>query len=405
MLLMRRRNEMQLGHCLQDMITTGSQSMGCVTSQETYEQRMQRSVEIEAWSNDLYTPALSGYRPNVGKGGLRKGERRKKFLSSTARQLDSGSSTNYKRSMSWGGGGESGPPAWGTFAENPCPFPLDSIVPQPPPWRLRMGISDFPVQFFVGMELAGPLVLPAAICFKITLYLIIIASIPSSHTTPTPPSRPARVSAGPPARAYHCDELQDRRWTVLERERRWTSGMQSRDSDEYHNRKEQQPLFINLRLGRVGLRLLHAQISEQLRCGPAPAPRQQRSPCSPPLAVSGHITASAGSSNPMSSISSVGQARSSEDGFDAGASANRLIPSPQTAVDQWNDAYEAPGAAAAAPPRARRGRATARAWAHRLGYGSTTPSMLRGAGMGGPGARCRMMTLSLGRSRRRRGGA
>ncbi|KAJ6561861.1 chitin synthase-domain-containing protein [Mycena capillaripes] len=216
-----RRNQMNLGHCLQDMITVGfidTNSIGCVASQvllyislvfivgvvlirfamavmfswffshkignfpkETYEQRMARSAEIEAWSNDIYKPAPSGYRPNVGKGGLRnaKAEKRKTFLPNTSRftpaegtkgggrpataygPLDSSSPSNYKRStvyagsiapssakgspaggtptrprslMSWGGGGSgpSSPGPRGTFAENPCPFPLDNVVPQPP---------------------------------------------------------------------------------------------------------------------------------------------------------------------------------------------------------------------------------------------------------------------------------
>ncbi|KAJ7075591.1 chitin synthase [Mycena belliarum] len=214
-----RTNQMALGHCLQDMITVGfidTNSIGCVASQvllylslifivgvvlirfamavmfqwffshklgnfpkETYEQRMQRSAEIEAWSNDIYKPAPSGYRPNVGKGGLRTKEKRKTFLPNTSRftpadgkqggrpataygQLDSSSGSNYKRStvyagsiapsgkgsglmpgspadqprpgslVSWGGAGSDTPPLRGTFAENPCPFPLHNVVPQPP---------------------------------------------------------------------------------------------------------------------------------------------------------------------------------------------------------------------------------------------------------------------------------
>ncbi|KAJ7222578.1 glycosyltransferase family 2 protein [Mycena pura] len=214
-----RRNQMDLGRCLQDMITIGfidTNSIGCVASQvllyvslvfivgvvmirfamavmfqwffshkignfpkETYEERMKRSEEIEAWSNDIHRPAPSGYRPNVSKGGLRKAERRKTFLPSTSRftpftpadgaanmgskgrpttaygHLDS-SLSNNKRStayagsiagttpgnmtppdrrsrsiMSWGEGKTPPPP--GTFADNPCPFTLENVVPQPPP--------------------------------------------------------------------------------------------------------------------------------------------------------------------------------------------------------------------------------------------------------------------------------
>ncbi|KAJ7167108.1 glycosyltransferase family 2 protein [Mycena filopes] len=222
-----RRNQMDIGHCLQDMITIGfidTNSIGCVASQvllyvslifivgvvlirfamavmfqwffswkignfpkETAEERTKRAAEIEAWSNDIYKPAPSGYRPNVGKGGLRKAEKRKTFLPTTSRYtpaegiagkgapgggrpataygaLDSSSGSNYKRStvyagsiaagstshkggsgagsparprslMSWANDSGSGTPptlARGTFADNPCPFPLTGVVPQPP---------------------------------------------------------------------------------------------------------------------------------------------------------------------------------------------------------------------------------------------------------------------------------
>ncbi|KAJ7467425.1 glycosyltransferase family 2 protein [Mycena galericulata] len=213
-----RRNSMDLGHCLQDIVTVGfidTNSIGCVASQvllylslifivgvvlirftmavmfawffswkigtfpkETYEQRMQRSAEIEAWTNDIYRPAPGAYRPNVSG----KGEKRRTFLPSTSRftpaegksggngrpttaygALDATSGANYKRSTVYAGSiagsgagssaggkvrtppdrrsrslmsyGEPGstPPARGTFAENPCPFPLHNVVPQPPP--------------------------------------------------------------------------------------------------------------------------------------------------------------------------------------------------------------------------------------------------------------------------------
>ncbi|KAF7359215.1 Glycosyltransferase family 2 protein [Mycena sanguinolenta] len=224
---LRRRNEMYLGHCLQDMISVGfidTNTIGCVASQvllylslvfivgvvlirfamavmfawffshklgnfpkETYEERMKRSQEIEAWSADIYKPAPGQYRPNVKQGGVMgKNEKRKTFLPSTSRftpaegiaggktrpataygPLDSSSSNNYKRSTVYAGsiapssrGGSGTPPAisaagaerrssrslvsWGgatppaaasrgTFAENPCPFPLRNVVPQPPP--------------------------------------------------------------------------------------------------------------------------------------------------------------------------------------------------------------------------------------------------------------------------------
>ncbi|CAK5273476.1 unnamed protein product [Mycena citricolor] len=164
-----RQNRMSLGHCLQDTITVGfidTNSIGCVASQvllyvslvfiigvvlirfvmaclfawffapriggfptETYEDRMKRAEEIEAWSSDIYKPAPSARRPNV---------KSKTFIPSTSRftpadvkrpassyaALDSGSSV-FKRSTVF---------SEGAFAENPCPFPLGRhVVPQPPP--------------------------------------------------------------------------------------------------------------------------------------------------------------------------------------------------------------------------------------------------------------------------------
>ncbi|UZJ55427.1 hypothetical protein CBS101457_004747 [Exobasidium rhododendri] len=44
---------------------------------ETYEERMQRSAEIEQWSDDIYRPAPAGYRPNAKK--------HKSFLPTTSR--------------------------------------------------------------------------------------------------------------------------------------------------------------------------------------------------------------------------------------------------------------------------------------------------------------------------------
>ncbi|PPQ75362.1 hypothetical protein CVT24_013149 [Panaeolus cyanescens] len=209
-MLFMRTGERQLGHCLQDLITIGfidTNSIGCVASsvvlylslifiigvvairfvmavmfqwffswklgnfpRETYEQRMQRSAEIENWTNDIYRPAPSEFRPNVNKNGLRK-QNRKTFLPSTSRftpaetllkgaggrpttaygMLDSSSSSNWKRSTMYSAKGSKGTPpdspsyrqsrstvslADGTphhaFAENPCPFPLLNVVPQPP---------------------------------------------------------------------------------------------------------------------------------------------------------------------------------------------------------------------------------------------------------------------------------
>ena len=215
-----RANQKQAGQCLQDIITVGfidSESIGCVSSQvvlylslvfivgvvaikfamavmfswffswklgnfprETYQERMQRSAEIENWTNDIYRPAPSNYRPNVGKNGLRPGrEKRKTFLPSHSRftpaenvlkgasprpttaygMLDGGGKrgTMYTSSAKSTNGTKVTPPdspayrqsrgtmtivaseagstssPRHTFVDNPCPFPLHNVVPQPPP--------------------------------------------------------------------------------------------------------------------------------------------------------------------------------------------------------------------------------------------------------------------------------
>ncbi|KAL0574932.1 Chitin synthase, class 3 [Marasmius crinis-equi] len=200
-----REKKKDIGNCLQDLVTVGfidTQTIGCVASsvvlylslifiigvvmirfglavyfqwfvswrlgnfpRETYEQRMQRSAEIENWSNNIYTPAPSQYRPNVNKGGLNKPK--KGFLPSTSRftpsevktgqrpsttysMMDSSSSSNWKQSVY--SSKKSTPPDTpsvrqsrstmsfpvdpfirGSFADSPCPFPLHGVVPQPPP--------------------------------------------------------------------------------------------------------------------------------------------------------------------------------------------------------------------------------------------------------------------------------
>ncbi|KAI0789465.1 chitin synthase-domain-containing protein [Abortiporus biennis] len=143
--------------------------------QESYHQRMQRAEEIENWTGDIYRPAPSQYRPNVQKNGLHKAHR-KTFLPSTSRftpnenvlkgvgvggrpttaygMLEpmpykrSGTSsiygsasgksiskisppdTPYRQSRSSTSLGEGNTPM---FPDNPCPFPLHNVVPQPPP--------------------------------------------------------------------------------------------------------------------------------------------------------------------------------------------------------------------------------------------------------------------------------
>lgn len=212
-----RTNQRPLGRCLQDIITVGfidTNSIGCVASQvvlyvslvfivgvvgiqffmavmfawffswkignfknETYEQRMQRSAAIENWTDDIYRPAPSQYRPTVAKNGLYKGEKRKTFLPSTSRFTPAENMLKgvgvggrpstaygmlepmpYKRSgavsMYGSSSGKSlsklSPPdtpayrqsrsstslqetARPMFVESPCPFPLHNVVPQPPP--------------------------------------------------------------------------------------------------------------------------------------------------------------------------------------------------------------------------------------------------------------------------------
>ncbi|KAG6917390.1 hypothetical protein DXG01_002769 [Tephrocybe rancida] len=203
-MLLVRTGQQNIGHCLQDLITIGfidTNSIGCVASsvvlylslifiigvvairffmavtfawffswrignfpRETYEQRMQRSAEIENWSNDIYRPAPSEYRPNVSKNGLGPKGNRKTFLPSHSRftpsenllktgqrpttaygVLDSSSSANWKRSTTYSSNGKHGSkgtppdsPAYRqsrstmSLAETPCPFPLQNVVPQPP---------------------------------------------------------------------------------------------------------------------------------------------------------------------------------------------------------------------------------------------------------------------------------
>ncbi|KAI0319028.1 glycosyltransferase family 2 protein [Amylostereum chailletii] len=208
-----RTNQRTLGHCLQNTIGVGfidTNSIGCVASDivlyvslvfiigvvgirfgmavlfawffahkigafdnETREQRMQRMAEIENWTNDIYRPAPSDYRPNVPKAAPAYAKKEKKgaFLPTQSRftpsdnlikgvggrpttgygQLDS---VPYKRgatasvygtpSVSGKSGKFSGFEApyrdsrsstslANGFADTPCPFPLHNVVPQPAP--------------------------------------------------------------------------------------------------------------------------------------------------------------------------------------------------------------------------------------------------------------------------------
>ncbi|KAJ3853954.1 glycosyltransferase family 2 protein [Lentinula lateritia] len=209
-MLFYRSNQRDIGACLQDIITVGfvdSMSIGCLASdvvlylslifiigvvairfgmallfswfyswrignfpRETYEQRMQRSEQIENWTNDIYRPAPSEYRPNVTKNGMKLGKARKSFLPSTSRftpsdnllksgrpstaygMLDSSSTKGWKNSVYAPSLHKKGTPpdspgyrqsksfssindgfARGSFVDSPCPFPLNNVVPQPPP--------------------------------------------------------------------------------------------------------------------------------------------------------------------------------------------------------------------------------------------------------------------------------
>jgi chitin synthase len=143
-----------------------------VYKNETSEQRHARIAEIENWTSDIYRPAPSQYRPNVAKNGLPKSNKYMSgFLPSHSRftpsenvlkgarpstaygKLDSSSSGPYKRSAPPSVYGSVAAKSTGNkftanemssrsstsldgrgpFADNPCPFPLSNVVPQPPP--------------------------------------------------------------------------------------------------------------------------------------------------------------------------------------------------------------------------------------------------------------------------------
>ncbi|EPQ60084.1 hypothetical protein GLOTRDRAFT_108791 [Gloeophyllum trabeum ATCC 11539] len=186
-----RTNQKQVAKCLEDIVTVGfidTNTIGCVASQvvlylslvfiigvvairfgmavvfawffssklgtfkhETYEQRMQRQAEIENWTNDIYRPAPSQYRPNVNKHGLAPKKIGKKggFLPSTSRFTPSDNllksmggrpATAYgmldnKRNTYYGSRSTTSLDASprGSFVDSVCPFPLHNVVPQPPP--------------------------------------------------------------------------------------------------------------------------------------------------------------------------------------------------------------------------------------------------------------------------------
>jgi chitin synthase len=152
---------------------------------ETYAQRMARAEAIENWTDDIYRSAPSRYRPNVpagGKGGKNRGA---VFLPTTSRfsKADSMMVTSSRPSTTYGGGGFgrsqttstfggkgllSASPLGAAYGNTPpgspmvhssqssnslpwgqddstndhsysdpslsaCPFPLNNVIPQPPP--------------------------------------------------------------------------------------------------------------------------------------------------------------------------------------------------------------------------------------------------------------------------------
>ncbi|KAI0308112.1 glycosyltransferase family 2 protein [Multifurca ochricompacta] len=209
---MERTKQQTLGHCLQKIIGVGfidTNSIGCVASDvvlyvslifivgvvairfvmavmfawffahrlgmskhETYEQRMRRMAEIENWTNDIYRPAPSQYRPTVPKNGFAVYRKEKKghFLprqsrftpaenvikgvgarSSTAYGVleaapyKRGTTSVYGAPSVSGKSNKPGPldvPYRDSrsstslndprgFTDTVCPFPLNNVVPQP----------------------------------------------------------------------------------------------------------------------------------------------------------------------------------------------------------------------------------------------------------------------------------
>ncbi|KAJ7146626.1 hypothetical protein C8R44DRAFT_845695, partial [Mycena epipterygia] len=373
-----RRNQMQLGHCLQDMISVGfidTNSIGCVASQvllylslifilgvilirfamavlfqwffshklgnflkETYEQRMQRSAEIEAWTNDIYKPAPSEYRPNVGKGGLRKADKRKTFLPSHSRFTPAeGMAKSGRLTTAYGQlDGVRGLDHRGQRQGKPHPAPRRSRSIMS--WgdnlaelilvRDLYGTFCFSMQFVVCMELAGTLVLPAAITFTLP------------HRRHEPQGRVSRVDAHlshqspdldgvlPTYAFWHLDDFS---WDQTRKV----------DGEEMRTGDQEGEFCTSTESNRYSLTSnsdtfhppsgMDTSTVESTNYNAAPRQRHDSNTLlmlPTPLAVSRNTTASASSSNPMSSSSSVGMVRSSEEGFDAGSSAHRLIGGP-----------------------------------------------------------------------------
>ncbi|KZS93523.1 glycosyltransferase family 2 protein [Sistotremastrum niveocremeum HHB9708] len=145
---------------------------------ESYEQRMRRAAEIEQWTDDIYRPAPGRYRPTVQKNGLsaggKAGKRATTFLPVTSRFSKAVDYANPRPGTTYGNvdplsymnkrnttmstygnlkGSHLSPPETPNFRgsrsstslgdgsrksnSDPslanCPFPLNNVVPQPPP--------------------------------------------------------------------------------------------------------------------------------------------------------------------------------------------------------------------------------------------------------------------------------
>ncbi|KAF7316781.1 Glycosyltransferase family 2 protein [Mycena chlorophos] len=134
-MLFYRMNMRSTGQCLQDIITVGyidSTTIGCVASkivlyvslvvivgivgarfvmacifqwffsrrignfpEETREERKKRAAEIEAWSDGIYLPAPSRYRPDVTKNGVAKSTKNRKSFFPVASRFTPALSQHY----------------------------------------------------------------------------------------------------------------------------------------------------------------------------------------------------------------------------------------------------------------------------------------------------------------------
>ncbi|CAE6469196.1 unnamed protein product [Rhizoctonia solani] len=145
-------------------------------AKETYAERMQRSRAVEDWTDDIYRPAPGAYRPNANtnKWGL-KSQDKKAFLPSTSRFSRADNAKGARPATAYGdvpnrrAPGTSTPSSYGknlpvlhhTPPDSPgyresrssaslpypdtsvsdlhasgataCPFPLNNVIPQPPP--------------------------------------------------------------------------------------------------------------------------------------------------------------------------------------------------------------------------------------------------------------------------------